>query len=120
MKNRLEFPDKGELMNELLQVTDANFEEALKAPFAIIEFWATWCPGCKAAKPVIERLAQELKGQVLIVGADIDEAPKATERYEIASIPALVFFKDGKKFYQIDGTTPYRRLEREIKDRFGL
>lgn len=107
-------------MNELLQVTDKNFHEALRAPSAIIEFWATWCPGCKGAKPTIERLASEFQGQVLIVGADIEEAPKATEKYEITAIPWLVFFKDGMEFYRIDGTTPYRRLISEIKSRFTL
>lgn len=107
-------------MDELLQIDDKNFDEALKAPFAVIEFWAPWCPGCKAAKPTITRLAQEFKGQVLIVGADIDETPKETEKYGIASIPALVFFKDGKKFYQIDGTATYRILEKTIREKFGL
>jgi thioredoxin 1 len=120
MKNRLESPGKGELMSELLQVTDKNFDEALKAPLAIIEFWAPWCPGCKAAKPTIAKIAGELQGQVLVVGADIDEAPKATERHEVTSIPTLVFFRDGKEFYRIDGTTPYRRLMPDIKSRFGI
>lgn len=107
-------------MSELLQVTDENLNEALKAPSSIIEFWATWCPGCKAAKPTIERLASELKSQVLIVGADIDEAPKATDKYGITSIPTLVFFQDGKEIYRIDGTTPYRKLMPEIQSRFSL
>ena len=107
-------------MSDILQVTDENFSEALNAPFAIIEFWAPWCPGCKAAKPTINRLAQDFKSQVLIVGANIDETSKETEKYGIASIPTLVFFKDGKKFHQVDGTTPYRTLEKEIRTKFGL
>ena len=107
-------------MSEILQVTDKNFDEALKAPLAIIEFWAEWCPGCKAAAPTISKIASELKSQVLVVGADIEEAPKATDKYNVTSIPTLVFFKDGKEFYRIDGTTPYRRLMPDIKSRFGI
>jgi len=107
-------------MNEILQVTDEIFSEAMKAPSAIVEFWAPWCPGCKAAKSTIKRIADELKGQVLVVGADIDTAPKATEKYEITQIPTLVFFKDGKEFHRTDGTSPYRTLMPEIKARFEI
>jgi len=107
-------------MNEMLQVTDAEFSEVMEAPFAIVEFWATWCPGCKAAKPTMNRIASELKGQVLLVGADIDTAPKATEKYGIQSIPTLVFFKDGKEFHRMEATEPYRTLMPQIKTRFGI
>lgn len=108
-------------MNELLQITDAELDEVMKAPSAIIEFWAPWCGGCKAAKPTIKRIAQELQGQVLIVGADIEgAAPKATEKYEITTIPTLVFFKDGQEFHRMEATEPYRTLMPEIKKRFGI
>lgn len=107
-------------MSKLLQVTDANFHEALKAPLAVIEFWADWCSGCKASMPTIEKIASELHGQVLVVGANIDNAPKATEKYNVTSIPTLVFFKDGEEIHRMDGTMPYRKLVAEVKSRFGL
>lgn len=107
-------------MSDMLQVTDKNFHEALKAPSAAIEFWADWCPGCKAVAPVMGKLAQELKGQVLVVGANIDHAPKAAEKYEIASIPTLILFRDGQEIHRIDGTTPYRKLLAELQSRFDL
>src|SRR5258708_47135 len=107
-------------MNELLQITDAELHEVMKAPAAIIEFWAPWCGGCKAAKPVITRIADELKGQVLLVGADIDPAPKATEQYEITAIPTLVLLKDGKEFHRMEATDPYRTLMPKIKEKFGI
>jgi thioredoxin 1 len=107
-------------MAKLLQVTDENFHEALKAPSAVVEFWAEWCPGCKASMPTIEKIASELHGQVLVVGANIDNAPKATEEYNVASIPTIVFFKDGKEIHRTDGTVPYRKLIAEFQSRFGL
>lgn len=107
-------------MNETLQVTDAEFHEVMKAPLSIVEFWAPWCGGCKAAKPVIARIADELQGQVLIVGADIDTAPKTTEKYEITAIPTLVFFKEGVEFHRMEATEPYRTLMPKIKSRFGI
>lgn len=113
-------PAIGEIMNEMLQITDAELHEVMKAPLAIVEFWATWCPGCKAANPTIKRISGELKGQVLVVGANIEQAPKATEKYEITQIPTLVFFKDGREFHRMDGTSPYRTLMPEIKQRFGI
>jgi thioredoxin 1 len=107
-------------MTKLLQVTDENFHEALKAPSAVVEFWAEWCPGCKASMPTIEKIASELHGQVLVVGANIDNAPKATEKYSVTSIPTLVFFKDGEEVHRMDGTLPHRKLLPEIQGRFGL
>jgi len=104
----------------MLQVTDANFKEVLGAPLAIVEFWAEWCPGCKASMPTIERIAKELHGQVLVVGANIDNAPKATEKYEVATIPTLVLLKDGKEISKIDGTSPYRKLMPDLKAKLGL
>lgn len=107
-------------MNEILQITDAEFDEVMKAPSAIIEFWATWCGGCTAAKPIIKRIADEFHGQVLVVGADIDTAPKATEKYEITTIPTLVLFRDGKEFHRMEATDPYRTLMPKIREKFGI
>lgn len=107
-------------MSKLLQVVDQNFHEAMKAPLAIVDFWAEWCPGCKASAPSVEKLSQELHGRVLVVGANIDNAPKETEKNNVASIPTLVFFKDGKEIHRMDGTVPYRKMLSEAEKHFGL
>jgi len=106
-------------MGNLLQVTDANFAEALKAPRAVIEFWATWCPACKAAAPMMERLATTLKSQVLVVGADVDQAPQAADSYSIASIPTMILFADGKEVHRINGVGSYAETLKEICSSFG-
>jgi thioredoxin len=105
-------------MSDLLQVTDKNIHEALKAPNAAVEFWADWCPSCKRAAPSIDRLAKELKGQVLVVGANIDQVPKASEAHDVSSIPVIVLFKDGKEIHRIEGIPQYRKLLEEIRDQF--
>jgi len=107
-------------MSDLLQITDRNVREILRAPRAVIEFWADWCPSCRAGAPTIERLARELKGKVLVVGANIDNASKASEKYDISSIPALILFKDGKEIHRIEGIPAYRKLLQEIQSSFRL
>ena len=106
-------------MGNLLQVTDANFSEALKAPKAVIEFWAPWCPACKAAAPMVERLATTLKSQVLVVGADVDQTPQAADKYGISSIPAMILFVDGKEVHRINGVGSYAETLSEICAAFG-
>ena len=69
---------------------------------------------------MMEKLAKELSGQGLFVGANIDHAPDATEKHNVASIPTIVMFRDGQEIHRLDGTTPYRKLLAEFQSRFSL
>jgi thioredoxin 1 len=107
-------------MSDLLQVTDRNIHEALKAPRAAVEFWADWCHSCKRAAPSIDRLAKELKGQVLVVGANVDQVEKFSEKHNVSSVPVIVLFKNGKEVHRIEGVPQYRKLLQEILCKFNL
>ena len=77
-------------------VTDANFQsEVLKADGpVVVDFWAEWCPPCKALSPLIDELATEQK-KVKVVKINIDHAPEAPTKYGVRGIPTLMVFKDG-------------------------
>jgi thioredoxin 1 len=79
-------------------VTDADFEnEVLRSSEpVVVDFFAEWCPPCKAMSPALEAVAAELKGKVKVVKVDVDQNPQITEKYRIRAMPTLMVFKDGK------------------------
>lgn len=81
-----------------LQVTDATFDaEVLGASEPVlVDFWAEWCPPCKAMDPTIDELSRELAGRVKIVKLDVSENPGVTVRYNVRAMPTMIIFKDGQ------------------------
>jgi thioredoxin 1 len=80
------------------RVGDADFDsEVLKADRPVlVDFWAEWCPPCKAMDPVLDKLTEELADKVKIVKLDVDANPSTVVRYNVRSMPTLIVFKDGE------------------------
>ena len=88
-------------------VTDSDFDEAVAGgSLTLIDCWAAWCGPCAAIAPAIEELAREYAGRVQVGKLNVDENPKAVERLQVFSIPALVMFKDGREIDRIVGLVP--------------
>lgn len=80
-----------------LQITDATLGEVLATDkLVVIDFWAEWCGPCKMVGPIIEELAAEYDGQVLIGKCDVDENSDVAAAYGIRNIPTVLFFKNGE------------------------
>jgi thioredoxin 1 len=81
-----------------LQVNDANFgAEVLNANEPVlVDFWAEWCPPCKAMDPILDDLSVELAGKVKIVKLVVETNPGIVTRYNVRAMPTLIVFKDGE------------------------
>jgi thioredoxin len=103
-----------------MTVTDDNFSsevEHSRLP-VLVDMWASWCAPCRMLAPVLDQLASEMAGRVLIAKLNIDENPITAQRFNIQSIPALLVLKEGQEIDRIVGLQPkleiVRRLERAI------
>ena len=79
-----------------LQVTDANFDELVNSgkPM-VLDFWAEWCGPCRMVGPIVDELATEYEGKVIIGKIDVDNNVDVVSQFGIRNIPTILFFKDG-------------------------
>ena len=81
-----------------LQITDASFEEeVLKSDKPVlVDFGAEWCGPCRTLGPIIEELATEYEGRVVVGKVDVDNNQEFTAKYGVRNIPTVLMFKDGE------------------------
>jgi thioredoxin 1 len=99
-----------------VHLTEADFDQALTghSEAVIVDFWAEWCGPCKAIAPVLEDLAQEYAGRVTIAKVNVDEHPGLAARFQVRSIPTLLFFKDGQVVDQVIGAVPKAQIKKRL------
>ena len=99
------------------KVSDSNFEtEVLKsAEPVVVDFWAEWCGPCRMIAPILDQLAVDYDGQVKVTKLDVDANIKTATKFNVRSIPMLLFFKDGKVVDQIVGAVPRQAIEAKFK-----
>lgn len=78
-----------------LYLTQTDFDQKTKTGVTLVDFWATWCPPCKLAGPIIDELSVELMGKVTVGKVDVDSEKDLAARYKVMSIPTVILFKDG-------------------------
>jgi thioredoxin 1 len=100
-----------------LVITDSNFKEVLEGGKPIVlDFSATWCGPCRQVAPIIEEIAQEYDGKVVVGKCDIDENSELPANYSVRNIPTILFIKDGKVIDKHVGATTKSVLLEKLKE----
>jgi thioredoxin 1 len=101
-----------------ITVTDASFTtDVLDSPTAVlVDFWAPWCGPCRAVAPILEQIAREHGDKLTVAKLDIDANPLTAGRFQVASIPTMMVFKDGKPTTRLVGARGKSVLLRELRD----
>lgn len=104
-------------MSNVIAVTDADFETEVEKHdgLTIVDFWATWCGPCRMIAPILDQLATEYSGKVRVAKLDVDANIKTGSRFNVRSIPTLLFFKGGKVVDQIIGAVPKTHIESKLQ-----
>jgi thioredoxin 1 len=99
-----------------LEFTDKNFQtEVLENELPVlVDFWASWCGPCRATGPIVDQLAENYEGKLVVGKVNVDDNQPLAERYKVMSIPTLIIFKNGEIVKQMVGARPYDELAAEV------
>ena len=100
-----------------VNITDHSFQkEVIDTPgVVLVDCWAPWCGPCKMISPILDQLAQAYKGRLKITKLNVDENPGTSSKYNIQSIPTMLFFKNGKRVNTLVGAHPKGEIEGIIR-----
>jgi len=93
------------MAENIIQVTDENFDATVLQSDkpVLVDFWAEWCPPCEMVAPVIEELAAEYAGRLVVGKCNTDSNPRTPSKYKITAIPTLILFKNGEEVQRLVG-----------------
>ncbi len=103
--------------NTTSAVTDADFESEIEKHqgLTVVDFWAEWCGPCRIIAPIVDQLAAEYQGKAKVVKLDVDSNQQTAMKYNVRSIPTVLFFKNGKVVDQVIGAVPRAHLESKFR-----
>ncbi|MBR4689974.1 MAG: thioredoxin [Bacteroidales bacterium] len=99
-----------------LQITDTNYDQVVDTDkLVVIDFWAEWCGPCQKLSPIINELATEYEGKVVIGKCDVEENTVITSKFSVRNIPTLLFIKNKEVVDKLVGAVPTNRIREKIE-----
>ena len=102
-----------------LEITDENFEElVLKSDKPVmVDFWAPWCGPCRMIGPIIDQMSEEFDKDIAVIGKlNVDGNPETAAKFQVRSIPTIIFFKDGEVANRSTGVMSKQHLESKLNE----
>ena len=99
------------------EFTDANFQEKVLSSdkLTVIDFWAEWCGPCRMIGPHIEEMSKEYDGRALIAKVNVDNNPEISYKYNVRSIPTVLYLKNGQIVDKQVGATSKKVLADKLE-----
>lgn len=102
----------------ITSLTKNNQHEVEKAPFVVIDVFATWCGPCMDMKPIFEEVAEKYASKYTFAEMNVDEARELAVNYGVTSVPTFLFLKDGKVVGKETGYMPMDDLVEKMQEHF--
>jgi len=98
--------------------TDEDFDKKVNAEDkpVLVDFFAVWCGPCSVLAPILEKLSEQFKEQIIFMKADVDNVPMTAQKYEIDKIPTIILFQNGKPISSFTGLVPENAIKEWLKN----
>lgn len=103
-------------MADIKQITPENFDAVVNDSLPVlVDFWAPWCGPCRSLSPIVDELADELAGKLVVAKCNVDDNQDLAMKFGVMSIPTLIVFKNGEEVDRSVGALPKARLQALLK-----
>lgn len=108
-------------MSNVMEINEGNFDsQVVQAGVPVlVDFWAPWCGPCRMVGPIVEELAQDNQGRIQVGKLNVDENQALSGRFNVRSIPTLLFFKNGQEVKRIVGAQGKAQLQKVVDEVLG-
>lgn len=108
-------------MSKPIEISDSEFEEkVLKSEVPVlVDFWAPWCGPCRMVAPVLEELASEHAGELVVAKVNVDNNNEHASRYGVQGIPTMILFSGGEVVDRVVGAAPKAALQQRLSTALG-
>jgi len=105
------------MLANAVAVTDSTFEQEVERSkgLTLVDFSAAWCPPCRLVEPILDEIAALRRNELQVVTIDTDQNTSTTVRFQVRSVPTILFFKDGQLVDRIVGAVPKSRIDTTIQ-----
>lgn len=99
-------------------LTDENFEKSVNSTdkYVLVDFFAVWCGPCSVLGPILEKIGEQMKDNIIVMKANVDDAPLAAQKFGVEKIPSVYLLKNGKVVSEFVGLVPEPEIIKWIQE----